>query len=78
MMKVWLLVKNWRNKFPDITDGYESMIFTTKDSLEYHLNNLPKKYNSIIKEIDLPEQAVCYMQMKSEFERRIPNEVKHE
>lgn len=56
-MKAWLVIDNWKNKYPDLLDGYNARLFTIEYNAKQYRGCLKKTDNAILKEIELPEQT---------------------
>ena len=56
-MKAWLVINNWRDKYPDLLDGYFAKLFRNENNAKKYYGNLRKTDNAILKEIDLPDLA---------------------
>lgn len=54
-MKVWLVIENWRDKYPDLLDGYNARLFRIEYNARHYYGTLKKTDNTILKEIELPD-----------------------
>ena len=62
MTKAWLVIDDWRDKYPSLQLDHNAKVFETKRSADYYMAGREKRFNSILLEIELPEKHISYEQ----------------